>query len=456
MIQLSNLQNKKVAILGFGVEGQATANYLSSKNIPFAICDKKNKEDFGKAHPDYLNFELNLGDDYLNKLSEFDYIIKTPGISPLIKEIQLAVGNGAQIISQIELFFSVSPTKNIIGVTGTKGKGTTSTLIYEMIKASGSDVYIGGNIGTPAISFVDDLTANSWVILELSSFQLQTLSVSPHISVVLNITSEHLDYHKDTEEYRTSKMNIVKFQTKDDFAVINADYEVPVGFAEQTAAARYFFSRFKEVLGCYVDNDDNIILNIDSVKQKLFHASKLKLRGRHNLENVTAAVVAAYLARVDVEHIIAVLGRFQGLEHRLELVTEVNGVKYYDDSFSTVPETAIAAIDSFTEPIILIAGGSSKNSDFTKFGQEIAASNVKKMILIGDTAQDILKSIPKPHPQISLKMGLISMEEIIEDATKSAEPGDVVLLSPACASFGLFENYKDRGDKFKKAVRSLS
>lgn len=432
---LEKYKGKKLAILGYGVEGQASHNYLRDHGLKAEVLDQSNDT------------------AYLQKLVNYDVIFRTPGISPLKPEIVAAKRAGVVFTSQIEHFFDQCPGK-IIGVTGTKGKGTTSTIIYEALKAEGLDVHLGGNIGVPAISFLDDLTPDSWVVLELSSFQLQTLSKSPHIAVVLNVTSEHLDYHKDTEEYRVAKANIVKYQNEDDFAVINGDYDVPKSYSKLTPASKFFFSRDHKVEGCYVDEKDQVVLNVEGENAIIATYGELNLRGRHNLENVTAASLTAYLAGVRPETISAIVKDFHGLEHRLELIRDAKGVKYYNDSFSTVPETAIAALDSFTEPIILIVGGSNKNSDYRDLGRKIADSNVKALILIGDMAGEIAKSIPERF-EGEIVLGLTKMDEIVTRATSIAKRGDVVLLSPACASFGLFENYKDRGDQFKNAVKRL-
>jgi UDP-N-acetylmuramoylalanine--D-glutamate ligase len=434
MQTLERYNNEKIAILGFGVEGKATFEYLLKHGIKADILDKKDDP------------------NYLDKLKNYNVVFKTPGISPLLPEIVTAKKNGVIFTSQIEEFFNSCPAQ-IIGITGTKGKGTTSTIIYDILKAGEYDVYLGGNIGAPAIEFLDQLKVSSWVVLELSSFQLQVLEKSPHIAVVLNITSEHLDYHKDTEEYRKAKRNIVSHQNENDLAIINDDYEVSRNFAKSTPASKYFFSRDHKVEGCYVDDKDQIILNVEGENVVIATFNELKLRGRHNLENVTAASLTAYLAGANPETISKVVRNFLGLEHRLELVCEVSGVKYYNDSFSTTPETAIAALDSFTEPIILIAGGSSKRSDYRELGKKIADSNVKTLILIGDTADEIKSAIPNFKGEIVL--GLAKMAEIVVEATKWSKEGDVVLLSPASASFGLFENYKDRGNQFKAAVQKL-
>lgn len=448
---LEKYKEKKIGILGFETEGRATLEFLNEHGLQAGILDQISQEKFEELNPGISVKEIFLGENYLNHLKDFDVIFKTPGISPNKPEIKEAISFGVEFTSQIELFFDLCPCK-IIGVTGTKGKGTTSTLIYQMLKNAGKDAYLGGNIGVPAVSFLDKLTESSIVVLELSSFQLQVLKKSPHIAVVLNITSEHLDYHKDTEEYRNAKKNIVLFQTKDDFAVINDDYDVPKSFASATSATKYFVSRDHKTNGCYVDENDNVILaNNNDI---LINFSELQLRGRHNLENVTAASMAATLAGVAPKFISQTLKEFRGLEHRLEFVREIDGVKYFNDSFSTVPETAIAAIDAFSEPKIIIMGGSDKGSNYEALGKKIANSNIKALILIGEMAEKIDKAIPAGFTGQKI-FGLRQMKEMVEKAKELANAGDVVLLSPACASFGIFKNYKDRGNQFKEAVRQL-
>lgn len=446
-------KGKKICILGFGIEGRATYEYLLSKGIESDILDSLEPEVFSSKNPD-IDLEItHLGENYMSYLTEYDIAFKTPGASPLLPEIIKAEKAGVVFTSQIEEFMDLCTSK-IIGVTGTKGKGTTATLIYDILIKSGFDAYLGGNIGVSAISFLDQITNDSIVVLELSSFQLQVLRKSPNISVVLNVTQEHLNYHSTVEEYRAAKKNIVKFQTKNDYAVINIDYEASAEFSNETAAEVRYFSRFRPTNGCFVDDKDNILLYTNDGFVAISTAAKLLLRGRHNLENVTAAVEAAYLAGAPVEIINEVVENFRGLEHRLELVGEQGGIKYYNDSFSTVPETVIAALDSFTEPIVLIAGGSSKKSNYTELGEKIASSRVKVIILIGDTAEEIASTIPKEFKG-QIILGLTKMTDIVAKARKIAVSGDVILLSPGCASLGLFDNYKDRGEQFKKAVKSL-
>jgi len=533
-----NFKDKKIGLLGFGTENQALLKWLIEHGAnDITICDKDNdiimkfpisNPPAGGQFPNnfqFSNFKYQTGKKYLKKLEDFDVVFRTPGISPLLPELVQAKKKGVEISSEIKLFMDLCPAKTI-GVTGTKGKGTTSTLIYEILKASfafnshsevaftlgtrshptrpdinrGStatrsgdiphsnrQVYFGGNIGNPPIEFLDKLTKNDWVVLELSSFQLQDLTKSPNISVVLDIKVDHLDYHNNRAEYVRAKENIVRFQKKNDFAVVNLDYLTSFKFASASPSVNdYYFSRRKSVdLGAYVEwsqkgkgaHFGKIILRTPKKDYEIAKTYDITLRGEHNLENISAAVTASFLAGAKIETIKKVVPKFPGLTHRLEFAGEVNGVKFYNDSFSTTPDTAIAAIKSFFEPIILIAGGSEKGANYSNLGREIAKSSVKTLIAIGVTGPKIAKQAARQSQKDTrsvrgassfrnalathfLRHGSqpgskITMKEIIKTAVKESKPGDVVLLSPASASFGLFKNYKDRGDQFKFAVAEL-
>jgi len=429
--------NKKIAILGLGAEGQDLLTWLkkNSLNCQITIFDKN--ETKGQAYE-------------TRNLSQFDLIFRSPGFYRLSPMLLAAQKQGTEITSVTKLFFSLCPCP-IIGVTGTKGKGTTATLITQILKNSGKSVYLAGNIGKPMLELLPLLKKADYVCLELSSFQLQDLTQSPHLAVVLNITSEHLDFHQSVDEYRQAKLNLIKFQAPTDKAVLNSDY--PFTRDLTTQAQKYYFSRLHQVHGAYV-KDHQIYLNIDTKPILIGPTFKLQLRGEHNWENITAAITAASLAGASISTIKKTVFKFKGLEHRLELVRELNQVKYYNDSFSTTPETAIAAIKSFTEPIILILGGSYKGSDYSALGKTISQSrNLKAIILIGKMGLIIQKSILKTNAKII--KGKNTFPQIINQAFKLTSPGDVVLLSPACASFDMFENYKQRGNQFKAYVKKL-
>jgi UDP-N-acetylmuramoylalanine--D-glutamate ligase len=450
-----DIKTAKICILGLGEENIALIQYLFEHGAQsVTICDRKTKEDLTNylQQIDEFNFETNFGESYLDNLNGFDIIFRTPGIAYLTKKIQDAKKFGVEVSSQTKLFFAECPCK-IIGITGTKGKGTTSTLIYDILKNDGRDVYLGGNIGNAPIGFLDKLTEKSIVVLELSSFQLQDLSVSPHISVILNISEDHLDVHADRNEYVGAKANIVKYQWKNDFTCINEDYLTSVEFALQTPAQTFWFSRRKSVdQGVWVKDKSEICLRVNSMDHKIIETKDIILRGEHNWENISAASLATYLAGVSLEKISNTIKEFKGLEHRLEFVRESFGVKFYNDSFSTTPDTTIAAIRSFVEPIILIAGGSEKYADYTELGKEIANSRVKTLIVIGDTGERIKEAVLAANGQMRIVDYCKDLDEVFEAIKTQMEYGDVVLLSPASASFGWFKNYKDRGKKFKEKV----
>jgi len=447
-----DFSGKKIAVLGLGMEGQDLCQFLLKEKAKLTVFDQKSPAELGKAYQ-VLKREgvsFRLGSGYLQDgLLGFDFIFRSPGVKLSLPEIVEAKKAGIPVSSATKLFFDLCPGR-IIGVTGTKGKGTTATLISHILKEAGKDVYLAGNIGQPMLALLPQLKPTSWVVLELSSFQLIDLEKSPRLAVVLFITSEHLDWHKDKEEYIRAKSNIVRHQKKADFAVLNADNENSSSFASLTKARVSYFSRQKKVDGCYVEERKIFLAD-----QLVGETSDLQLRGEHNWENVCAAVLASSLAGADLGSIKKTVFSFSGLEHRLELVGEAKGVRYYNDSFSTTPETAIAAIRSFQEPVVLIAGGSEKGSDYTELGKEISRSSVKTLILIGEMAERIKEACQKAGFKGKWVADLKNMEEIVDSASQEVGEGGVVLLSPACASFDMFENYKDRGRQFKEHVQAL-
>jgi len=410
---MNNYKDKKVAILGYGIEGQDAEKFLKSQGAEITILDKK------------------FGVNYLDNIKKFDILVRSPGVYRFLPQIVEAEKSGVVITSAIEIFFENCPGK-IIGVTGTKGKGTTSTLIYEILKAGGEDVYLAGNIGKPYLGLLPKLKKESWIVIEMSSFQLIDMNVSPHIAVVLNITTDHLNWHKDREEYVNAKQNIVSHQIYDDFAVINVEYETPKSFEKIAKGKIIEFSK-------------------DTLDAKF--KKGLLLRGEHNLENIAAAVAVGKILEIDDNKILEVVRGFKGLEHRLELVGEVNGVTFYNDSFATGPQPTIAAINSFSEPETLILGGSDKGLDYSELQAKIEKKdNVKNLILIGDIGEKIGRDIKGKN---IISLGKTSMTQIVKKAREVTPKGGVVILSPAAASFDMFKNYKDRGLQFKEAVNLL-
>lgn len=386
-----------------------------------------------------------LGDGYLDDLDRFDLIVRTAGLRPQ-KILENNPNVGTKLTSQTNTFFHASPTKNIIGVTGTKGKGTTSTLITKMLEAAGKDVHLGGNIGIPPLSFINKLKRDSWVVLELSSFQLSDLQYAPHIGICLMVVPEHLNWHDDMDDYVGAKSRMFALQTSEDIAISFAENEISRTIASSGNAVQIPY--FAEP-GAYV-NDANILIG----EQVICATSDLKLLGAHNWQNACAAVTAVWQITQNIKAIRKVLTSFSGLEHRLEFVREVGGIKYYDDSFGTTPETAAVAIESFTEPKVVILGGSDKGAEFDVLAQTVKDNNVRQAVIIGDTGPKIITALQKAGFS-DISLGGKTMESILKTCREHAQPGDVVLLSTGCASFGLFENYKDRGNQFKQLVQQL-
>jgi|WetSurMetagenome_2_1015567.scaffolds.fasta_scaffold03531_10 UDP-N-acetylmuramoylalanine--D-glutamate ligase len=515
--KLKFLQNKKIAMLGLGVENLALVKFLIRQakttasrtpafghpspsttlrtgregNIHITICDPKSAAELGDRFLEIKELarknklpEINLisGKNYDAHLADFDIIFRSPGSLLLNPNIVKAKKAGVEISSAMKLFFDLCPTKNIVGVTGSKGKGTTSSLIYEIIKEHltghntprrgkaprhpsqegiSQRVFLGGNIGTAPFEFIDKIKPNDFVVLELSSFQLEDLEVSPHIAVVTNLFQEHLapadpnnpNYHKSMKAYWAAKANIFAHQKKNNWLVINESLKshvIPVktGIQLNHASLAFLDSRLR--------GNDKYRGNDVNGKVIFYRKSELisNLIGEHNKENIAAAVAVAKILKIKAEIIKKAVKKFQGLPHRTEFVAEINGVKYFDDSFATVPDVSVVALKSFPgkKNIILLAGGADKGSDFKNFAQEIE-KRVKHLILFKGKGTDRLK---KQISNFQFPISIVdNMKKAIAIAKSKAKTGDVVLLSTGCASFGCFKNYKDRGEQFKKEVKNL-
>lgn len=487
---INELKKEKIAILGLSREGISSAEFLSRHQIHFTILEKKQEKELGEELTKIKKWDCDyvFGENHLQKLIEYTLILRSPGISLFLPEIQEAKKNGVKISSHTKLFLELCPTQNTIGVTGTKGKGTTCKLIEAGLKADHKDVFVGGNIGQPPLDFLEKLTPKSYVILELSSFQIEDFEMSPHIAVILGIAPDHLapesplspNYHHSFADYISAKKQLVRFQAKKDYIVVKKDDENAISFIQETKAKPYYFSRIGEVdRGGFVQNQKLILRKYSGQEfknQKLLEIGEInniKLKGKHHLENVCAALSVLGLLDCATLSIKKGLFEFKGYEHRLEEVATIRGVTYFDDSAATNPEPAIAAIDAFNEPVIVILGGSDKGQEYSQLAGKIVNSTVKVVYLIGDMAKKIGKEISNSQFLISkqfsnskiqnkgsqnlkiIRTGYPSMKKIVQDCTKLARKGDVVLLSPACASFDMFENYRDRGDQFKSEVRKL-
>lgn len=430
----------KIAILGYGLQGRSAYEYWREGN-EITVCDSDEQVKL----PD--DVERHLRPDHLQGLDEFDLIVR----SPIVYPTDIVAANSPAILEKVTTgtneFFKVCPTKNIIGVTGTKGKGTTSTLIAKMLEADGKRVHLGGNIGIPPLDMLKNgIGPDDWVVLELANFQLIDLKYSPPIAVCLMVAREHLDWHADEAEYFAAKSQLFAHQDDDDIAIYFANNEVSRQIASHGNGQKIPY--FAEP-GALVQSGS---IKIDG--QAVCRTNELKLLGKHNWQNACAAVTAVWQVTQNVEAMRSVLASFTGLKHRLELVRELDGVRYYDDSFGTAPETAIVAIEAFSEPEVIILGGSDKGADYGELAAAVAQGNIRKVLLIGEQAGRIQAALDAAG-FTNYTTGGENIKEIVATAREQAQPRDVVLLSPACASFDMFKNYKDRGEQFKDAVNDL-
>lgn len=455
------IKNKKVAIIGIGTSNIPAIQYLNQLGANISARDK-NCDLFEKHKElgEFSNIEFVLGEHYLDGLEEFDYIIRSPGVQPFLKEIEKAVEKGVILTSEIELLINLAPCK-IIGITGSAGKTTTTTLVKELLSSASYHVWLGGNIGIPLFSKLDEIQEKDIMVLELSSFQLMTMKQSPNIALVTNIYEDHLDYHRSKEEYIEAKTNIFSHQKKGDICVLNLDDANTKMFLEQMEKKgiennkRYFSTQTICKNGVYLKNN-SIYINNHGTEEEIVSVSKIHLIGEKNYANICSAICCVSQL-VPISCIRKTLKEFRGVEHRLEYVATKNGVKYYNDSISTTPGKAMAAFTSFSQKIILIAGGSDKNLDYTPIGDAIVHC-AKEIILLGNTKEKIKHAIVSSFEYSKEKLGIHevnNMEEAVALSTKLSHPNDIVVMSPASASFDLYANYKERGKHFKNLVNNL-
>jgi len=452
-------QNSKIAVLGYGIEGQAMVKYLlAHQYFDITVCDKD--VNLGTEMPDGVSTVL--GDKYLENLSDFDVVFRSPGIKYLEPLVQFAKEKSTEISSPTAFFMDMCPCR-VAGVTGTKGKGTTATLIYEMLKDAKKDAYLGGNIGESPMDFLDKLKKDSVVVLEMSSFQLQDMTKSPHVSVLLNTTTDHLDYHVDRDEYLRAKESILAHQNEDCLAVMNKDYEYVKYYRELARGRVNFVSVHGKVEdGSYV-KDDEIFYSENGNSEKICDLSDIALVGKHNFENVLPAICAAKEFGVSFNAMKKAIKSFAGLPHRLEFSGEVNDVKYYNDSFSTTPETSMAAVDSFDVPTVLIAGGFDKNLDYKEWAIRILTkASLEVVILLGHTAERMEQNLREAEEKLGKDFTtpteifrVNDIHEAVVLASKEAKKSGVVVMSPGSSSFDLYTNYKERGKKFMEEVKKL-
>ncbi len=444
-------KNKRVAVVGLGRTGIALYRFLKSRGAKVYGLDRDSKLQCGIQN-------LILGEDYLKNLEQFDIIFVSPGVPLNLPELENAKKRGQIISSEIQLFFDLCPAK-IIGITGTNGKTTTVTLLGKLLKARKKEkIWIGGNIGKPLIDKLDKIKKKDLVVLELSSFQLENLTKSPFIACILNITPDHLDRHPDFTSYLEAKANIFKYQNPEEFSVFNFDDPACVNLAKIASSKVIFTSLYSDLDKGVFKKDKEIISTIFK-RKKLAEVSDLKLPGDHNLSNTLSALAILELIdpKVSPELIRRVLKNFKGLEHRIEFVKEIKGVRYFNDSKATTPASTIAALKAFDEPVILIAGGLDKNLDFSELAETII-EKVKLLILIGKAAKKIKRALKFALEKIGLDLKgfphhfASDLKEAVKLAKTYSKKGDIVLFSPGCASFDMFLNYEERGRKFKELV----
>lgn len=455
MINRQKIQiiHKKIGFLGLGIENYALIRYLLKHKLDcqMTICDARSAQRLGdkfKELKKYKNIDWRLGKGFNRRLYEFDLLMRSPGwpiFCPGVQEARKAKSGKLKLesflYSPMKLFFDLCPTRNIIGVTGTKGKGTTSSLIYAVLKQGGRKAWLGGNIGVAPFSFIDKIKQDDWVVLELSSFHLEDMAVCPHIGVITNFYREHLapadphnpNYHKSLNKYWKAKTNMIRGMKRGDHAIVNKKLEYRISKLVIDPAVKIQKSKFKIH---FFDRSDLIS----------------RLPGEHNKENIAAAEIAGKLAGISDSSIAKAVANFQGLEHRIEYVKDINGIQYFDDSFATTPENSIVAMRSFSAPIILLAGGADKGSDFRAMARE-AKKRAKFVVLFEGQATPRIKSaLLGIHYPASDILSAKSMKEAVALARSKASNGDIILMSPGCASFGMFKNYKDRGNQFQKEV----
>ena len=450
----NDLQGKRVAFIGAGVSHKQLIEIFNKHGAVVTLCDKKSIEDFGDYQQKLkeMNINLSLGADYLKGLENQDMIMRTPGFEFFTKELQEQAEKGCTITSEMELFFHLCPCK-IYAVTGSDGKTTTTSLIAKMLEDSGKTVHLGGNIGRALLPIIDTVKEDDVAVVELSSFQLISMTQSPDVAVVTNVTPNHLDHHKDMKEYIDAKRNILLYQKDTSKAVLGYENDISKAMENDVKGKCVFFSRLTDLgKGGYIDNQGYLTLN----GQQIVHQDKVALRGLHNLENLLAAFCAVE-GDVSFEIMAQVAETFKGVEHRIEPVRTLNGVQWFNDSIASSPTRTIAGLNSFPHKICIIAVGYDKHISYEPLAPEII-KNVKLLVVMGQTGP-MIEKVGKNHPDFDENKLLIlhanDMMQAVQLMYENTKDGDIVSLSPASASFDLYPNFEERGRHFKQLVNNL-
>ena len=461
LIEFNNyLKGRNVAVIGLGVSNIPLIDYLHNIGSIVTVFDSKEIDDIdNKILDKIINYGMSFsfGKEYLKKLTGFDLIFRSPSCLPTVPELEKEAKRGAIITTEIEMVIELTPGL-VIGVTGSDGKTTTTTLIYEILKEDGYNCYLGGNIGIPLFDKIKDMQPEDIIVLELSSFQLMNMKISPKISVVTNITPNHLNIHSDMEEYVEAKKNIFKYQDKDGLLILNYDNEITRNFEKEAKGRVVFFSSKNKISNGYIVDDGKIKVCENGLRKHVFDTRNMKLRGIHNFENACCAIIATK-ELVKKESIDMVLTEFKGVEHRLELVKETkNRIKWYNDSVSSSPTRTIAGLNAFSlKNIILIAGGYDKNLDYSVLAKPII-DNCKALILLGQTSSKIEKAVNIELKKEKKELPIYKCESLLQTVNQAndiAVKGDIVLFSPASASFDMFKNFAERGNIFKTYVNKI-
>jgi len=455
----NDIKSKKVAVLGIGISNIPLIKYLVNLGVDVTAFDKNTSDNLKDAFDQLegLPVQYSLGNDYLSRLKDFNMIFRTPGMRPDLPELVDAAVRGAELTSEMEVFLRLCPAQ-VFAVTGSDGKTTTTTLIYKILTEEGFNCWLGGNIGTPLLSKIDEIMDTDKVILELSSFQLMTIKDSPTTAIITNISPNHLDVHKSLQEYIDAKKNIFINQTNKDKLILNYDNDITRSFGDEAKAECVYFSRISNLNSGVVIQNEKIIVKRVGTEIEIVDIDSIKIPGVHNIENYMAAI-AATIDYVKPETIRKIATTFNGVEHRIEMFRELNDIKFYNSSIDSSPSRTIAALSTFKNKVILIAGGKDKGIPYEPIGQ-IIAEKVKCLLLIGATAARIEEAYTNYVHQtdIESEVKIIhcdTYEEVVCKAYEEATPGDCIILSPASTSFDMFKNFEHRGNVFKELVNRL-
>lgn len=447
------IKRKEVAVLGVGISHRPLIEYLVKLGAHVTACDRRKAEELGEIYQTYsdMGVAFQLGENYLDNLTQ-EMIFKTPGMRFDLPQLIEARKQGASVVSEMEVFFDLCPAQ-IIAVTGSDGKTTTTTLIAKMLETQGFKTWLGGNIGHPLLTDIEKIKPEDKVVVELSSFQLHTMKSSPAVAVITNISPNHLDMHKDYQEYIDAKKNIMRYQSKDALLVVNFDNEVTREIGKEAQGKVCYFSRKNRTNGVYLENDWMI-----AHRKPVLNIHDIKIPGMHNVENYMAAI-AAVEDMVDTETVQRVAKEFGGVEHRIELVRTLSGVRYYNSSIDSSPNRTKNTLGVFPDKVILIAGGKDKGIPYDELGP-VLAEKVKVLILCGATSDHIQESLNREIERSGngKDIKVIRTQDYlaaVRQAKEHAKEGDVVILSPASTSFDRFKNFEERGNLFKKLVMEL-